>query len=86
MAKRPETSSPPPAKSPGAESLGEADIGIQGNAFPSKRICVEIQVWIGPCLEQPFPIDLLKFIDEETEIVVVALSRTALCGTQTYLS
>jgi hypothetical protein len=66
------------------ESLGEADIGVQGNTFPSKRICIEIQVRIGPCLEEPFPIDFLELIDEEPEIVVVALSRTALCGTQPY--
>jgi hypothetical protein len=33
---------------------------------------------IGPRLEEPFPIDLLEFIDEEAEIVVVALSRAAL--------
>lgn len=66
-------------------SLGEADICVQGNTFSGKRICVEIQVRVGPRLEKPFPVDLLEFIDEESEIVVIALSRTALCGTQTYL-
>ena len=40
------------------ESLGEADFGVQGNTFPGERICVEIQVRVGPRLEEPFPVDL----------------------------